>query len=97
MWSPTELRQLFAYLGEQVAAGLSKTARRKLFQSAGFRWDPHNVLCSGLSLRANLPDSIYWDWMQTLVSSGGVAQYEINQLIRRIRRLPAVSYRPALR
>ena len=87
MWSPTELRQLFAYLGEEVAAGLSKTARRKLFQNAGFRWDPHNVLCSGLSLRANLPDSIYWDWMHTLVSSGGVAQYEINQVIRRIRRL----------
>ena len=42
---------------------------------------------SDMSLVANLPDSIYWDWMHTILSSGGVAQYELNQLIRRIRRL----------
>ena len=30
---------------------------------------------------ARFPDSIYWDWMHCLLASGGVAQYECNQLL----------------
>ena len=86
-YSPPELRQLFSHLGEQVAEGLGPTRFRKLMQLAGFTWSPHNVIVSDMSLHANLPESIYWDWMHTLCSSSGVGQYELNQLIRRIRRL----------
>ena len=86
-YSSSELRALIAHLGDRVATGLGSTALRKLYQEAGFNWSPYHVLMSDMSLHANLPDSIYWDWMHTILSSGGVAQYELNQLLRRIRRL----------
>ena len=86
-YSPPQLRALIAYLGLQVASGLGKTELSKLFQLAGFNWSPYHLLMSDMAAYANLPDSIYWDWMHTILSSSGVAQYEVNQLIRRIRRL----------
>ena len=81
------LRALIAFLGEQIATGLGSTEVRRLSQLAGFTYSPYHVLMSDMALHANLPYSIYWDWMHTILSSGGVAQYELNQLIRRIRRL----------
>ena len=85
--SPSELRALIAHLGAQLAAGLGRTQMRRLTQLAGFNYSPNHLLMSDMALVANLPDSIFWDWMHTMLSSGGVAQYELNQLIRRIRRL----------
>ena len=40
-----------------------------------------------MAARANLPEGTYYDWMHSLVSSGGVAQYYISQLVRGIRSL----------
>lgn len=31
---------------------------------------------------ANLPHSAYYDWMHCLVASGGVAQYELNEIVK---------------
>ena len=39
---------------------------------------------SPMAARANLPEGTYYDWMHSLVSSGGVAQYEVSQLVRRL-------------
>ena len=36
---------------------------------------------------ADVPRSLFFDWMHTLVSSGGMAQYQVNQFLRRIVRL----------
>ncbi len=29
----------------------------------------------------SFPTSVYWDWMHCVVASGGIAQYELNQLV----------------
>jgi hypothetical protein len=86
-YSSEDLRALIAFLGEQIATGLSSTEVRKLTQLAGFSYSPYHLLMSDMALHADLPESIYWDWMHTILSSSGVAQYELNQLLRRIRRL----------
>lgn len=31
-----------------------------------------------------MPDTIFWDWMHCLLASGGVGQYEVNQVVREI-------------
>jgi hypothetical protein len=65
--------------------GLSKTAFNKAQLQIGWNYSQgHSLLSSDMGPRANLPEGIYFDWMHTLVSSGGCAQYEICQFTRRI-------------
>ena len=56
-----------------------------LQQSTGIKWDPEGVLWDDL-VRSTLrpPWCEYPDWMHVYVASGGVAQYEINELVNLI-------------
>ena len=38
-----------------------------------------------LSRRLRLPETVYWDSMHSLWASGGIAQYQLNQFLRRVR------------
>ena len=60
---------------------------QKVEQQLGYKYAPHGLLASNMAVRANLPDSIYMDWMHSICSSGGVGQYEVNQFLVRLVRL----------
>jgi hypothetical protein len=47
-----------------------------VYDSRALLWDPW------ANRVTRLPDSLYWDWMHCLVASGGIAQYQVNQLLR---------------
>ena len=55
-----------------------------LEQQLGYKYAPHGLLASDMAEVADLPRSIFMDWMHSLCSSGGVAQYEVNQFVRRV-------------
>ena len=82
-WTADELRGLQPYLAAKRAE-LSDTAFNILEQKLGWKLAPHGLLASDMAEIANLPDSLYMDWMHTLCSSGGMAQYELNQFLRRL-------------
>ena len=82
--SPQELSQLMAYLRAQSCI-LGPTAFGKLQQEVGWNFSEYSLVCSDMATIANIPDSVYWDWMHTLCSSGGVAQYEMNQYLVRVK------------
>ena len=50
-------------------------------QQLGYKYAPHGLLASNMADIADLPRSIFMDWMHTICSSGGVAQYEVNQFV----------------
>jgi hypothetical protein len=55
---------------------------KRLQQSAGIKYDPHGLLWDrSARARLTMPQAAYVDWMHTWVASGGVAQYEVNQLV----------------
>ena len=86
--TPETLAQVWGHLAGQALLvnrrELSKAAFNLLQQSAGLKFSIVSLLHPRIREIANLPHSIYWDWMHCLVASGGVAQHELNQLLRRI-------------
>ena len=87
-WASADLLDLHRHLALQwaeVQAGrLEPTAFQTLQQEVGYNYLAHGILGSDMAIHADLPESVFYDWMHTLVSSGGVAQYEVNQLLRRL-------------
>ena len=90
-WTPAQVRQLQVDLAgkwDLVQEGrLSPTAFSMIEQKIGYNFLPHGLLLSDMAEISNLPDSAYFDWMHTICASGGVAQYEVNAFIHRIRGL----------
>ena len=82
--SPQGLRDLMAELRAKSLT-MGKGEFKKLQQDYGWNWSEHSLVCSDMSLVANIPDSLYWDWMHTLCSSGGVVQYELNGILNRLK------------
>ena len=57
----------------------------KAQQILGITYDPTSlVFDKRLREIAGIPDAIFWDWQHCLLSSGGVAQYGINQFLRAV-------------
>lgn len=51
-------------------------------QSTGYKYDPDGLMWDPEARsRLRLPEAAYIDWMHTLMASGGVAQYQLNQLV----------------
>jgi len=46
-----------------------------------------SILAPDIAGLAQIPYSVFWDWMHCAVASGGVAQYELNQILLRIAKL----------
>ena len=82
--SPKDLTKLMAYLREQSGI-LPKSQFEKLQQVVGWNFSEYSLVCSDMATIANIPDSVFWDWMHTLCSSGGVAQFELNQYLVRVK------------
>ena len=59
----------------------------RLQQALGFTYCEGGLPWSDMSAIAKVPDCVYWDWMHCLMASGGVAQYEVNQFLRRVARI----------
>ena len=93
--TPESLSQLWLNLATQAVLVGRGEVRKRAFklqqQCAGIAFDVCSLLAPRIRELANLPYSIYWDWMHCLVASGGVAQYELNQLLRRIQLLVPLS------
>ena len=78
-WTNEEVQDVFAHLAEQwrcVQRGeLSKTAFLQTQLRAGWNYSMgHSLLSSDMAARANLPEGVYYDWMHSMASSGGVGQ-----------------------
>ena len=84
-WHPDELRDLHRYLTEQAAA-LDNRELQLLEQKCGYKFAPHGLLASDMAEVADLPNSLYMDWMHCICASGGMGQYELNQFLRRLLR-----------
>ena len=86
--TPETLAELWTHLAEQAVLYGRREIRKGAFnlkqQSAGLTFNFTSLLHPRIRQIARLPFSVYWDWMHCLVASGGVAQYELNQLLRRI-------------
>jgi hypothetical protein len=81
--TPLGLRELYAYLKAQsTLRGVGDY--NSLETEAGFTYSDDCLLASEMAKVANLPYSVYWDWMHCMVASGGTAQYEVNQVLIRI-------------
>ena len=67
---------------EMAAAGNSI---KEVEQALGLSYEPGGLAFDreGLSI-ARLPETVYWDWQHSLVASGGVAQYQLNQFVRKL-------------
>ena len=88
--TPEGLRAAYAMLGDQAAqvgARLSKSAYGHQETNLGFTYSKYGLLASDMAIVANVPESIYRDWMHIVAASGGVGQFEINQYILRIGKL----------
>ena len=87
-WASADVLDLHRHLALQwaeVQAGrLEPIAFQRMEQYLGHNYLAHGILGSDMAIHADLPESVFYDWMHTLVSSGGVAQYEVNQLLRRL-------------
>ena len=87
--TPESYRSIQEHLAKEKTR-MNKTQFDEEQTSYGFKFVPGSLLQSSdpeLIAMANLPDSVFWDWMHTLVSSGGIAQYELNQYLLRISKL----------
>lgn len=89
--TPDTLSQLWLHLATkalQLRRGeFKKGAFNRLQQCAGLAFDVCSLLAPRIRELANIPYSIYWDWMHCGVASGGLGQYELNQLLLRIQLL----------
>ena len=62
---------------------MTKSEFSFLEKAYGLVYDPGAILWDDhCRVTVKFPDSIFWDWMHCLLASGGVAQYEVNQLLR---------------
>lgn len=84
--TPERLLQLMAHLRAQKAI-LGKGAFDDLQQAAGWNFSEHSLVCSDMAIIADIPDSVFWDWQHSLCSSGGSAQYELNQVLVRVKKI----------
>ena len=74
-------------LEERARAGGPRKAFAELGHMYGLSYNQNTLLWSrGLLAIVRVPDCVYWDAMHVLHASGGVAQYECNQLAMQIRR-----------
>ncbi len=66
----------------ELAAGGPSRAFSRLEQILGLTYHPKAILWDR-AIRGTLssPTSVFWDWMHCIVASGGIAQYEVNQLV----------------
>jgi hypothetical protein len=99
-WTPAEVLEAQRHLAAQsaaVAAGVIRaTQLTEDEQCLGYKHSPDGLLAGDMAEVADVPRSLYMDWMHSLVSSGGVGQYELNQFLRRILGLVARSNRSAM-
>ena len=75
-------------MADRLAEGkrtLCDAAFEKLEQRAGMVYNSDALLWPNARFAAKLPLTTFWDWMHNLVASGGVAQYEVNQFLRRLK------------
>jgi hypothetical protein len=80
--TPTTIRELLVHL-EHVAKHGTATELAKLQQSTGFKYDCDGVLYDPeVVSRMEPPMCEFGDWMHGYVASGGIAQYELNQIVR---------------
>jgi hypothetical protein len=80
--------ELCTVLASEVSEGSSKARVAEVERVFGIKYDKHAVaFCPAASKVAMLPESVFPDTMHNMLASGGVLQYELNQLTRRITRL----------
>ena len=72
---------------EEMSHTATRTQLGILETNIGFNYAPKGLLWSRMSDLARFPESAYWDSQHVLFASGGVAQRELNQLLRRVSRL----------
>ena len=66
-------------------AGMSKTAFADLERDFGIKYEANGLLFkTDLKDVVRVPDCLYWDSQHCLCSSGGVAQYNLNQFLREL-------------
>ena len=56
----------------------------RLETKRGVKYNPHGIQQSPLRVVAKFPRGALTDWIHDLVASGGIAQYEVGQFIRRM-------------
>ena len=80
-WSYEELQAAIQPIQHEWATGRTAAAL-SLETELGFRYN-HGLGClwGPIAPVARIPESIYWDACHNAAASGGVAQYEINQLL----------------
>ena len=89
--TPTTLAQCWLFLAEQAVlfgqGRLTKKAFEKMQQCLGITFSVVSLLAPRINQIAQVPHSVFWDWMHCVVASGGWAQHELNQLLLRIKRI----------
>ena len=61
---------------------VSAADKNRIEMSTGLTYDVHGILWDAHTRSiARLPESLFADWQHVFVASGGVAQYECNQLV----------------
>ena len=74
-------------LVKDAAATGSKPLLEQVEQDHGLVFDAESIpLDEDICKQANLPDSLYFDTMHNVCTSGGFAQYEVNQFCRSVKR-----------
>lgn len=72
-------------LDDAKRAGMGVENFKRLQQVLGQKYDPDGLLWDDFcTATCKPPVGVFWDWQHNLVSSGGVAQYEVNQFVRAI-------------
>ena len=80
--------ELCTLLVSEVSEGSSKARVADVERAFGIKYDKHAVaFCPAASKVAMIPESVFPDSMHNMLASGGVLQFELNQLTRRITRL----------
>jgi hypothetical protein len=89
--TPATLAECWLFLADQAVllrqGRLTKKAFKQMEQCLGITFCVVSLLAPRINEIAQVPHSVFWDWMHCVVASGGWAQYELNQLLRRIQRL----------
>ena len=69
---------------DEVATAIGDDKKQKE-QCYGIKHDPLGVQwCPSLWPLIDYPNCIYYDWMHCWCASGGIGQYSLNQICRRI-------------
>ena len=72
-------------LDDAKRSGMQPTQFQRLEQCLGIKYDPESLLWDVFCRATCMPPlGVFWDWQHNLVSSGGLAQYEVNQFVRAI-------------